>query len=296
MKILPFQVPKTGQESFHIQVDDNEHFYEYLHAHPEIQITYMIEGKGTLIAGDYIGPFSPGRLYVIGSEQPHVFKSNPEYFTGSGLRAHSVSIFIQKEMLGAALMQLPETNTLNDFVQRTHRGMAFGEKSSEPLQPLVEEIFATQGMKRLIALLALLDRLSENTDYTYLSADISKLKFNEKEGKRLDAVYSFSLNELHRQISIDEVAKIASMTPSSFCRFFKKRTRKSYIAFLNEIRIGNACKLLQYSDLPVSEISYQCGFTNLSNFNRQFRIQKGISPSQFRKNCRTDTMVTDKPL
>ena len=291
MKILPFKVPKTGQESFHIQVDDDEHFYEYLHTHPEIQITYVIESKGTLVAGDHIGTFSPDRLYVMGPDLPHVFKNDPEYFAGIGLRAHSISIFLLQEIIGSSFAQLPETGGLKDFIQGTHRGLVYGEKSAKALKPYVDAVFSTEGLKRLIALLVLLDKLSETPDYTYLSGDISRIKFNEKDGRRMDAVYRFSLNESHRPISIEEVAAIASMTPSSFCRFFKKRTRKSYIAFLSEIRIGNACMLLQSSDMPVSEISYMCGFINLSNFNRQFRIHKGISPSKFRKDSRTNISI-----
>jgi len=284
MKVLPFKVPKTETESFRVQIEDEPHFYAQLHAHPEIQITYIKESTGTLVAVDYIGSFHPGNLVVLGSNQPHVFRNDEEYFEGEEtLRASCVSVFIRKDMFGSEFMQMPEVELLKEFFGASDRGLIVDKVEALQLLQLVNAIQAAEGFSKMVVLFQLLEKIVVHCRSKSLSSSVLKKELNEKEGKRMNDIYQFTLNEYANTISIAQVAEIANLTPQSFCRYFKKHTRKSYIHFLTEVRLGHACKLLQDTNYPIIEICFESGFNNLSNFNRQFKASLGVSPKEYRK-------------
>ena len=284
MKVLPFKVPKTQNESFQSQIEDLPHFYGELHSHPEIQITYIKEGSGTLVAGDYISTFEPGKIYILGSNQPHVFRNTPEYFVeGSKLRVFGISIFINKDLFGKSFPGLPEISQLYDFFHRTERGMVLNSSVSHDVLPLILSFIDSQGFSKMTALFNLLDKLISTEGYAFLSSVATKKQFNSKDGERLNAIIQFTLAEYTRRINLEEVAEMASLTPHSFCRYFKMHTRKSYFSFLNEVRIGNARLLLQKNEQGIAQVAYSCGFNNLSNFNRIFKHLTGDTPKDFRK-------------
>ncbi len=139
------------------------------------------------------------------------------------------------------------------------------------------------GIARIIEMLKVIQLLSETEDYTYLASSHVMKEYDETEGKRMNLIFQFTLKEYFRDITLDEVSSLANMTPNAFCRYFKQRTRKTYVNFLNEIRIANACKLLKDKDLTVAQICYQVGFNNLSHFNRNFKKNQGCSPSEYVK-------------
>ena len=284
MKILPFKIPKTTKESFHLQVDNEMYFYDYLHQHPEVQITLIYKGEGKIIVGDYINHFKPNDIYFIGPNLPHVFRNDPKYYDPDNTtNVHSISVFFVWDSFGAQFLNLPESKNLLEFSKNSERGIKIIDETRGKVAEILEEMFNVFGMDRLILLLKLLNILSESQDIQPLASSGVYNDFNEQDGKRLDAVYRFTMNEYPRKINLKEVANIASMTENSFCRYFKRRTRKSYIDFLNEIRIGQACKLLQQDDYSISQVCFEVGYNNLSNFNRKFKEINGCTPSDFRK-------------
>ena len=284
MKILPFKIPKTSNQSFWLQIDHEPHFYNYLHQHPEIQITLIIESEGKVIIGDYVGEFRPGYIYVIGPDIPHVFLNDPKYYKeGNTGMAHSISIFFESKLFGRSFLELPEMKAVNEFLKNSEQGILYGSAVYSNLEKLIRRLFKTPQEDRFFALLTLLNKLSLGRECKLLANKGKTSNFSEMEGKRLDAIYRFTLSEYHRKISLEEVADIANFTVNSFCRYFKKRTRKSYISFLTEVRINQACKLLVQNELSVSDISENVGFLNLSNFNRLFKKMIGVSPTEFRR-------------
>jgi AraC-like DNA-binding protein len=266
MKILPFKIPKTSQESFRLQEDQETHFYDHLHQHPEVQLTLVLNSEGKIIVGDFIGTFKPGDIFLIGPNLPHVFRNESRYYDEPHEgQAHSLTVFFEWQAFGEKFLSLPELANLHEFAKFS------------------EQMFKKTGMDRLIVLLKILNILSANKTMEPLASAGVYSEFDELDGKKLADIYRFTMNEFHRKISLDEVASLAHMTTNSFCRYFKKRTRKSYIDFLTEIRIGHARKLLQRDDLSISQISLEVGFNNLSNFNRKFREVCSITPTEFRK-------------
>lgn len=285
MKILPFKIPKTSQQSFWIQTDYEKHFYNYLHQHSEAQITLILEGEGKLIAGDYIGNFCPGDIFLIGSQLPHVFVNDPEYFEEKSLKmAHSKSIFLEWKIFPVNFLQLTEMKGISELTKTSERGIHYQSENNPHLKKLIEKIFSASPESRFFVLLNLLNELAMVKDYTLLAIDGAARTYSEEDGKRLDSIYRFTMKEFNRRITLEEVAEISNFTVNSFCRYFKKRTRKSYFGFLTEVRINQACKLLQQSELAISTICENTGFNNLSNFNRKFKEQKGVAPSTYRNN------------
>jgi AraC-like DNA-binding protein len=127
-------------------------------------------------------------------------------------------------------------------------------------------------------------RLISMSKAIQLSSFVYQKRYSINEGKRMSAVWEYTINHFHEAISLPQIADVASMSTNSFCKYFKQRTNKTYFQFLTELRIEHACKLLNKNkDLAVGEIAKLSGFTNISNFNRKFKLLKNTSPLQFRK-------------
>ena len=231
MKVLPFKVIKTAKESFLFQIDDQKWFYDSLHQHPEIQIMYIEKGRGSVIAGDYVGNFKEGELYVIGSNQPHVFRSNPEYYDESNdLKVKAIHLFIHKELFGKEFISMPELVKVNYFLDESDLGFLVGGESKTTIIDLIKSMVYKEGLSRIIGLLEILQHLS---DFATLKT-LSNLRANyEKgsEGTRMNNIYSFTFREFARSIQLEELASISNMTVTSFCRYFKQRTRKKLLHF-----------------------------------------------------------------
>jgi len=284
MKILPFKIAKPVNESFWVQNDQLPHLYDILHQHDEFQITLIQESTGNVIAGNCINEFRPGDIFVLGAKLPHAFRNDPNYYKPeNNLRARALSVYFEWKSLGSGFMELPETKSLVEYKQKAERGIFYPGNLNQDIARNLEKLATLNELDRLILLLTVLNQLSNAANKQTLATEGTYSTMNETDEKRLDAVYRFTLNEFHRPIRLQEVAKVANMTINSFCRYFKTRTRKSYLDFLTEYRIGHSCKLLQQEEYGISEICYRVGFGNLSNFNRKFKELNGCTPKEYRK-------------
>lgn len=281
MKALPFKIPKTEQNSFHVQIDEEPYFYDTLHQHPEVQLTLILESYGSLIYGDYLGSFAPGDIFIIGPNAPHVFRNDAEYYEDENLRAKAMTLFFDQNTFGKTFLELPEARALSNLMIAAERGMRIKPEMTPDVSIMIRAVFEEQGLGRIILLLQTLNLLSRPEAYDFLTGRLQVKQLNEAEGKRLNDIFRFTMQEYGRPIKLDEIAAIANMSPSAFCRYFKQHTRKTYLDFLNEYRISQACKLLTNRDKPVSQVCYEAGFNNLSNFNRKFKEVMGQTPKGY---------------
>lgn len=281
MKVVPFQIPKNSQEAFRVQVDDLPHLYNHLHQHPEIQLTVIKESHGTLIAGDYVGPFHAGDVFVIGSNQPHVFRNEEKFFRKKS-RAVAITIFFDETTLGESFWYLQEMKPLQQFLKTSSGGFRIKGRKRKLLSERLTAINDADGIERLIIFMEILKELGSRKEMQPLSKPIIQRNIKSYDGNRLNKVIEFTFKEFQRTITLKEVSALANLTPEAFCKYFKTRTRKTYTGFLNEIRINNACRLLN-EERSIANVSYDCGFTNLSNFNRVFKKIRKISPRNWRK-------------
>lgn len=283
MNIISFKIPKTKEELYHFQTDKLDHFYDKLHQHPEIQITYIERSTGTLIAGDYIGKFNPGDVFIIGSTLPHVFRNDSLFYRrGRKGRALSYSLFLDAEGWENCFSLGDETAAIGRFFRKMFSAYQVNGRLQKILSTGLKRMDSLTGFECMLSMLELLYQVYKSKHSLKLISRMGSWNLiKEHEGIRMSEVIQFTIEESDRTISLKEVAAIANMSKEAFCRYFKMRTGKTYIEFLNEVRINNACKLLLNSDTIKSDIAYQSGFNNLSHFNHTFKQMKGITPGEY---------------
>lgn len=283
MKVVPFQVTQTTSQAFRFQKDSLPYFYDQLHQHSEWQIMLILKGEGTLVAGDYIGRFGAGDVFVIGSNQPHVFRNDEAYYHSKKKnQAQSISIYFNEKYWGSTFWLVEEMKPVRKFLAKAQRGI----KVSGPTKSVVtEQILTLQNQKetkRLSHFFLLLDTLLNAKDIQPLSVTVESGKSTSEEKRMTDLVH-FTFNQSHRKIYLSEAAAIANLSVEAFCRYFKARTRKTYTYFLNEVRVSQACQLLSTTEKSIQTICYEVGFENVSNFNRVFKKVVGRPPSKYLK-------------
>ncbi len=277
MKVLPFQIPKPEHDALIYQEDKELVFYDKFHQHKEIQISFIAQGEGTLIVGDTINYYKKGDLLAIGSNLPHVFKSD----TTTNITSEMQTLFFTKAAFGVDFFELEELRELRPFFKKVEHGFQLSPKSNK-LETLFLQLKECSKLQRFILCLEILKILSKSRPQP-LSSFIYEKEYTDSEGKRMRDVMDYTMQNHYKQISLDSIAEVSAMTKNAFCKYFKKRTNKTYFRFLNELRIENACKLLLSEEtLSIPEIADKSGFNNISNFNRQFKSIKQMSPSAYR--------------
>jgi len=281
-KSIYFRIPKIDKEGFVVQYDDLDHFYNQLHHHPELQLIYIIEGTGDLFVGNSISHFESGNLYLIGSNQSHIFKSDSEYFEEeSNENARSISIFFNIESLGEGFFDISETIAIRNLINRASRSIEFHPETAIEFGNRMKELINITGFDRFLEILSILNKLAQSKEYEYLTPISNSTAPTDKESERINNVINYILNHYKEDIPLKTIAEVANYSKAAFCRFFKKRTRKTFSEFLNEVRISQACKLLRNSDLNISQICYESGYNNVSNFNRQFKKLTDTTPKSY---------------
>ncbi len=277
MKVFPFKIPKPVDEHLIVQTDKEPIFYNRLHQHEEIQISYVINGNGKLLAGDSIHPFVKGDIFVIGSNLPHIFKS-----IASTTDALMVSVFFTENTFGNEFFNMPYFKEIQPFFKNSITGFKVISNEKNIGRTLLT-IKAQKKINRFVAFLQLLDRIS-HAEKEPLTKFVYAKTLTSNEGERLQVIFDFVFKNFHKPISLKEMSEMAFMTPNAFCRFFKQRTNKTFFEFLIELRIEHACQLLNSKkELNINYISDLSGFNSISNFNKKFKKIKGVSPSEYQR-------------
>lgn len=275
-------LPRETQESFVIKHFDYPYFPTPWHYHPEFEIVLVTESVGKRYIGDSISDFQKRDLAIIGPNLPHTYKNDDSYTQkDSTKRAKSIVIHFSKNSLGNDFLFLPETQKIKYLLDNCPGGFDIKGKTNKKVRKIMKKMLDQKGISRWQSLLKILTVISESKDLEQISN--SNLEgFNDKESERLSKVFEYLYSNYMNEIKLADIAKITNMTETSFSRFFIQRTRKSLSAFLMEIRLHNACNMLQKNNLNIAEIGYQNGFNNLSNFNRQFKKYYSHSPKEYR--------------
>lgn len=278
MKVLPFKIPKTKNLGLIYQEDKGVGFYDKFHEHEEVQLCYIVKGEGTLIVGDSICEYQSNDIMVIGSRQPHVFKSDNSVIKNSFM----ISLFFTRKSFGDTFFELDDFKELTSFFDNSKN--SFRVKNNKKV--LIDFFLELQKSRDLVKFIIFIKMIAviSNSEIEYLSSFVYKKKYTDNEGKRMRDIMDYTLANFNKKIELNEIAQIANMTSNAFCRYFKQRTNKTFFAFLNELRIETACKLLQNKEYSIIEVSEKSGFKNISNFNRKFKELKRKTPSNYRLN------------
>jgi AraC-like DNA-binding protein len=285
MKVIQFTIPVAKEQAVIMQEDIIPHFYNHLHRHTETQITWVIKGEGTLIAGNYMQPFKSGDIYILGANQPHIFKSDPVYFDKRRKKTvHAISFFFNPNGFLKPLLELSELKAIKKFVDSTSYGLHLPPARQNKITTEILEVKNLKQGLRLAAFIRMLHMMAGIKGWVKLSGTPAANSFSDQEGLRMNDVYQFTMNHYAENIKLKQVADIAYMTPQAFCRYFKKRTGKNYIVFLNEIRISEACKKIIAGNFnSISSVAYDTGFSSAVSFNRVFKKIVAQSPREYQK-------------
>lgn len=274
----------TSKETFVFKDLVGPYFNPNWHFHPEFQISFIAKGKGTRFVGDHVHSFEEGDLVFTGPNLPHLWRNDDAYFEkDSKLTTRGLVIYFDHELLSESLLDREEFYNLNKLVENASRGMEFYGETREQINGLFLQIADEKGFRRIIKLLEILDILASSEDYNLLSSPGYVNVFKGDDAEKMRMVYEYVMTNFKTKISLEEAALMLNMTTTSFCRYFKPRANKTFTRFVNEIRIGHARKLLLEDNFNISQISYECGFNALSNFNRQFKAITDMSPHEYRK-------------
>ncbi len=274
----------TPKETFIYKDLSGPYFNPKWHFHPEFQISYIVEGKGTRFVGDHVQTFSEGDLTMTGPNLPHLWRSDEAYFQkDSKLNTRGLVIYFDHDLLSEVLLEKEEFYKINKLVENSFRGMEFLGKTRTQLHRMMLDMAHEKGFRRIIKLLEMIDLLANSEEYNLLSSPGYTNVFKGEDVEKMRMVYDYVMTNFKSKISLEDIAEMLNMTITSFCRYFKPRANKTFSSFVNEIRIGHARKLLLEDNLNISQICYECGFSTLSNFNRQFKAITGMSPHEYRK-------------
>lgn len=271
-------------QSFSARCDRMPDINNNWHYHDELELIYFKRGKGAQFMGNTIGTFSDGDVLLTGSKLPHFWKFDPVYFDQSP--TNTVEVYVvhfSKDIWGDAFLMLPEMKEIVRVTERALRGIRLKGSARVLVAKLIEKIIAADGAKRLLYLMEALLETAACKEVEYMTSLGFKTDFADRERDKIHAVYNYTIANYKRKIELIEIADVASISPSSFCRFFKLRTGKTYTLFTNEIRIGHACRLLIENKMNIKEICYDCGFNNFVSFHKWFNEITGMTPLKYQK-------------
>lgn len=283
MKPILQKLPHSTESSFLYKKMDCDYFPNPWHFHEEYELVLIEKSTGTRFIGDKVSHFESGNLALIGSNVPHLFRNSGEYYERKNkLKATATFIHFTEDFLGGPFFNLPEMKLVRKLLERSSRALEIYGGSKKYTIAKLQDMYAEKPQQRLISLLEILLRLSQSRELkSVLSSSYSAN--NTENADRINQVFEFIMKNYTQEIYAQEIASKFNMSVASFSRYFKHHTRKTFSDYVTEIRIGHACRLLMEDNHSVSEISFQSGFDNLSNFYRHFRKTIGIIPKEYRK-------------
>ena len=269
---------KTRSFSYKIDTD----VWPVWHFHPEIDILLVLKNTGNYIVGDYMGTFEPGTLIMIGPNIPHSFMSNEED-EGDPSKPALIALQFSVDSLGHEFMEKTEALKINNLFNDIQYGMEFHGQLRDEANELIKQMADENELLRFSTMLRVFDKLVNCEERTRLASPSYAPSLNHSSVNKINTILNHIKENMDKTISLDDASKLVHMGSKSFSRFFKKNTGKTFVQYVNEIRIGEACKLLLNTDLSISDISFEVGYNTLSNFNRRFLDIKGVTPREFRK-------------
>ncbi|PWS26499.1 AraC family transcriptional regulator [Pedobacter yonginense] len=247
------------------------------HYHPEVEMVYVNGGAGKRQIGSHVSYYTEGDLILIGSNLPHCGFTD----TNTGNKNETV-IQMMPDFLGDDFLNLKEIVGIKALFDKAKGGIAFGMETKLAVGKRIEMMDEQGPFNKLLTLIGVLKELESTNDYKILNAAGFSMEMQVQDNDRINMVFNYVKDHFQNQISLEAVAEMASMTVPSFCRYFKKITKKTFTRFVNEYRVVHASKLLAEKPISIANISFESGFNNFSHFNKIFKEFTGKSASQYR--------------
>ena len=284
--------PLSSKDCFILIERQKTNFNFPIHIHPECELNFIENAKGAQrIVGDSIEEIDEEELVLV--TNPHLEHAWKDYRNVSK-NIHEITIQFHPDLLTDTFLNKNQMISIRQLFRHAERGVAFSRESIAKVRPLLKTLTCeNDSFYSLIKLLIILHELSIDKGMRELSTGqfAANVMHQHSSDESLGRVMDYLSRHYSEVIRLSEVAEMVNMSESSFCRFFKQHTSKSFIDFLTDIRLGAASRALIDSSLSIAEIGYDCGFNNLSNFNRIFKKKKVVTPSEFRDNYRKNKTI-----
>ena len=285
MKPHLLKVPLRPESSIAISKIDN--FYNQWHFHPEIELIYIHKGRGTRFIGNDVHRFKQDELCLIGSNLPHMWRSDPEHFTEEYSLDVTV-IYFHHDFLGDKFFNIPEVKNIDSLLEKAKRGIKITGNTALQIKDMITRLSDVPGLTKIITLLEILEKIAFSVEREYINT-IYIPQIEKSDADRLNSVFQFISNNFKRKISLTEIASVANLSAKAFCRYFKSKTHKTFNNFLLEVKVAHACNIILEKDVTIYEVCYESGFNNLSNFNRSFKKLMNKTPLEFKREHRVLT-------
>lgn len=269
----------SPEDSFLVFERVKDDFDFPIHFHPEYELNFIYRGKGVRrIVGDHSDEISDIELVLVGPNLIHGW----ELHKCRCKEIYEITIHIQQDLLNEKMLSRRIFKGIRDMLDRAKHGILFSEESTLKVMPRLMLLPKLNGIQYFLEFVAIMNELADSGDQMLLSTQASELH-DFQNSQRIKRVYDFIQENFHRKISLGEISQLVNMSPVSFNRFIKSRTGKTFINYVNDTRISYATRWLIETEKSISEISYDCGFNNIANFNRVFKRAKNCTPSEFRR-------------
>ena len=253
---------------------------EKIHSHKNYELNLITVGSGRRIVGNHISSYSPGDLVLLGPNISHCWEvletereSDPE----------CVTTHFYENIISSDFFNIPELEDVVDLLKKANSGILFKGTKTEKVAATLNRMVDLKGLDRYIQLLKVFSLLLKIDDREYLALPSALPNTYDKDREQIDKIYEYVFQNVQEGINLKDAAKLVYMEPSSFCRYFKKKTNQTFMEYVKSVRIGIAAKLLAETDKPVTHICYECGYNNLANFNHYFKVIMKKTPSEYRK-------------
>ena len=278
------KTPSTQWESFHCEVVRGSSYNATWHFHPEYQLTLVLKSRGHRLVGDNIAPLAPGDLVLVGSNLPHVWQQEEAAGRGPAAKAvHAVIVRFLETFLGNDFLEIPESEPMRALLRRSARGLRIAGRTRDVVAHKMQHLAGSSGLERVAGLLSILHTLAHSNELQPIASAGFLPVLESSDQGRMQRVCDYINTHLTDTIDRTKVAAEAHLSVGAFSRFFRMRTGKTLPEYVNELRVGRACRKLAEEDGKVTDLALDCGFRNLANFNRRFREITRLTPREYRR-------------
>jgi AraC-like DNA-binding protein len=277
------KTPHSQWESFHCEVVRGDSYNAAWHFHPEYQITLVIKSCGYRLVGDNIAPLHSGDLVLVGSNLPHVWQQERPAPSDPAHGVHAVIVRFLETFAGNDFLQIPEMKPVRLLLRRSIRGLQITGATRQAAAEKMRRLADATGLERISGLLSILNTLARSNELKPIASAGFVPVLNGSDHDRMERVCDYINARLGEAIDRAAVARQAHLSEGAFSRFFKLRTGKTLPRYINELRVGRACRFLAEGETKITDIALECGFANLANFNRRFLEIAGVTPHDYRR-------------
>jgi AraC-like DNA-binding protein len=281
MKAVEISLLKSNDQSFVFYHELNP--FSRWHYHPEFELVLINKGVGKRMVGDSIDRFDEGDLVFLGSNLPHEWLCDKEYYTNEGFIGEAIVIHFREDFLGGQFFKTPETKRLLKLMEVSAQGCLLKGETKKKITDLLIRMTLEDNETKFYTLFEIFKLLTKTDEYELLSSPNFTANFQAVNGQGLQKVIEYIMQNFRKKIQMKDLLEVANMSSTAFSVFFKKNYNMSFSEYLLKVRIGYACNLLTDSSRSISQISFDAGFENLSNFNRLFKKAKGVTPKEYRR-------------